>query len=378
MAAGAVALGALFVAGAVVQVPRTQDDLTARVESSLAAAGLVASADFAGQDGTLRCAEPLADPGQAVEVAANVWGVRAIELDVSCGVPGEPVATTATTVATTTLPPTTVAPATVPPTSVPSTRVPTTTEAASAAADVVTVALRDGVFTLDGAVANDFERLILIERASAALSPSNVVNSLDIDPQLATLPRPEFNEPFELIALMPTTLVSGTLGWNGSEVSLSGTYVSDGAREVLEAAAASSAVVATLASRWPATSEQGAELEAELNALVAAQPILFDRGSVNVSLSSLGTLQQVAGIAKRYSGLSVAVQGHTDSEGDPERNLTLSVQRAAAVRDALIILGVPAAELTSEGFGITQLIRDSNGNEVPDKSRRVVFGVILT
>ena len=137
-------------------------------------------------------------------------------------------------------------------------------------------------------------------------------------------------------------------------------------------------MVATLASRWPATSEQGAELEAELNALVAAQPILFDRGSVNVSLSSLGTLQQVAGIAKRYSGLSVAVQGHTDSEGDPERNLTLSVQRAAAVRDALIILGVPAAELTSEGFGITQLIRDSNGNEVPDKSRRVVFGVILT
>jgi OOP family OmpA-OmpF porin len=85
----------------------------------------------------------------------------------------------------------------------------------------------------------------------------------------------------------------------------------------------------------------------------------------------------VAGIAKRYGGLAIEVQGHTDSEGDPGRNLTLSEKRARAVLDALVAQGVPGADLTAKGFGETQLIVDQTGREIPDKSRRVVFGVTV-
>ena len=367
MLVGAAALGALFVVGAVVQVPLSQDDLANRVESKLAVAGSEVRAEFSGQDGTLRCTEELPDPGQALALAQSVWGVQRIDIDVSCGVPGA--VTTATTTPTTTPTTTSVPPPASPATTVPSTSVPTV------APDQFTLTLKDGVFTLGGTVASDLERFLLVDRANAALSPSNVVNSLTITEEVAAVPATQFTGVLDVLALMPANLASGALGWNGSEGTLTGSFVSDDGRDVLEAAAAEGGLLATVTPRVMATAEQAASLEAELNALVAAQPILFDKGSVDISLSSLGTVQQVAGIAKRFAGLSVEVQGHTDSEGDPGRNLTLSEQRAAAVRDTLVALGVPSGEITSKGFGVTQLIFDSNGNELPDKSRRVVFGV---
>ena len=372
---GAVAWGAVFVAGAVVQVPRTEADLATRVESVLADQGMVVRAEFSGQDGRLQCTAPLADLAEAVTFARNVWGVRVIEVDVSCGVVGVPTTTTSTSVPTsTTTVESTVATTTVPSTTSSSTTAPSTTSPV-AAPDVFTATLQDGTVILAGTVASDLERLALIDRARNALSASNVVSNLTVDTQVSRVPAAPFIGLLAVVALMPTNLVSGALGWNGDEVSLTGLYATEANRAAIGAAAVEQGVAATLSQRTRATAAQAAALEVELNALVAEQPILFEKGSVTISLSSLGTVQQVAGIAKRYGGLTIEVQGHTDSEGDPGRNLTLSEQRAAAVRDALISMGVPATDLTSTGFGITQLITDDNGNELPDKSRRVVFGV---
>lgn len=375
---GAAAVGAVFVVGAVVQVPRTHDDLASRVESELAAAGLDVRAEFSGQDGTLHCTAVLADPAQAAALARNVWGVRTIDVDASCGVLGETAAVASTTTPALTTAPTTtvVATTTLTPatTTAPTTDAPTTVPV-PVAPDQFTLALKDGVFTLDGTVASDLERFVLVDRANAALSPSNVVNNLTITDDTAVVPATQFAGLVDVMALMPANLASGALGWNGTDGTLTGSFVSDDGRDALEAAAAESGVVASLTPRATATAEQAASLEGELNALVAAQPILFDKGSVDISQSSLGTVQQVAGIAKRFGGVSIEVQGHTDSEGDPGRNLTLSEQRAASVRDTLVAMGVPSADITSKGFGMTQLILDSNGNELRDESRRVVFGV---
>ena len=65
------------------------------------------------------------------------------------------------------------------------------------------------------------------------------------------------------------------------------------------------------------------------------------------------------------------------SAGDAGRNLTLSEDRAAAVLDALVALGVPAADLTAAGFGETELILGPDGEEDPVASRRVVFAVVV-
>ena len=374
------ALATLFVVGAVVQVPRAEADLAARVQQELAAEGFRVAASFSGQDGTLRCVAPLADPADAERLAAAVWGVRAVTLDASCGDASVPVSIATTTTTTTVVPvpvPTTLA-ATTTTSAPPATTAPTTATTTSVAAAVqFTVRLVDGRFLLSGAVASDLERLALVQTARSATAATNVVDELVVDPQVPTVPSERFIAMVDLLPAMPINLVAASLGWNGSEVSLSGSYATDVARASFAASASAAGIQPSLAPRPTASGAQASMLEFELNALVAATPILFDKGSATISDASAATVQQVAGLAKRYAGLSIEVQGHTDSEGDPARNLTLSEQRAASVSDALVALGVPAADLTSKGFGVTQLITDDNGNEIPEQSRRVVFGVAL-
>jgi len=87
LAVGLIAAGALYSFGAPLYVNRIEDDLAARVPKELADAGFTGvTAEFDGQDGTLRCEQPLADPQQATELAYGVWGVHAITLDRSCRV----------------------------------------------------------------------------------------------------------------------------------------------------------------------------------------------------------------------------------------------------------------------------------------------------
>jgi len=104
---GAVALIALYAAGALVMVPWIGRDLGGRVIGEVQADG-VTRAVFKGQDGTLYCDQPLADPAAVLARAEGVRGVHAITLDASCGDPSVP-ATTTTVAPTTTEAPTTTA-----------------------------------------------------------------------------------------------------------------------------------------------------------------------------------------------------------------------------------------------------------------------------
>jgi len=373
---GAVALSVLFVVGGLVMVPAIQRDLQHAVNDALDAEGIVARADFRGQDATLRCVDQLDDPDAAHDVAAGVDGVRNVRLDVSCLVPAEigpegPVEgqrTTTTTVpaSSTSSAPTTTAAAT--------TTVATTTTAVDGPEAVVSVTLDSGRFTLDGTVGSAEQRAALEEAAAAAVGATNVLGALAVDTDLA-LDDADVSSIAAVIAAMPVPLVRGTVSWTGDDVAVTGVYVDNDAYEAFRDAAEGSATLADLRLRPDAAPADATAVQQELNELVAATPIVFGKGEVTVSPESAALLQQVAGIAKRFGGVVVEVQGHTDSEGDPGRNLTLSEQRAAAVAAELVRLGVPSDDVTSKGFGETQLVVDENGVEIPEQSRRVVFGV---
>lgn len=57
---------------------------------------------------------------------------------------------------------------------------------------------------------------------------------------------------------------------------------------------------------------------------------------------------------KENPTVEVAIHGHTDDIGDDNENLTLSENRANAVKDYLINEGVNSSRLTSQGFGETK------------------------
>ena len=66
----------------------------------------------------------------------------------------------------------------------------------------------------------------------------------------------------------------------------------------------------------------------------------------------------------------LALDGHTDKYGAEDYNITLSLNRANAVKDALVDEGVPADSIAKvQGWGKQQLIPDLTNRE----NRRVLI-----
>jgi outer membrane protein OmpA-like peptidoglycan-associated protein len=79
--------------------------------------------------------------------------------------------------------------------------------------------------------------------------------------------------------------------------------------------------------------------------------LLFDTGQTSIQSSAMVDLQSLAETLKSYPGARMEIEGHTDSVGDQATNLRLSEERANAVRDMLIRMGIGHQRLTARGAG---------------------------
>jgi outer membrane protein OmpA-like peptidoglycan-associated protein len=108
--------------------------------------------------------------------------------------------------------------------------------------------------------------------------------------------------------------------------------------------------------------------------------VLFDTARYTLKPGAREKLAKVSGIILGHPGLKIAVEGHTDSVGGDDYNMKLSDNRAGAVRDFLVAQGVPAASVTSQGFGKTMPVADNGTAAGRQQNRRVelvVSGEIL-
>jgi outer membrane protein OmpA-like peptidoglycan-associated protein len=78
--------------------------------------------------------------------------------------------------------------------------------------------------------------------------------------------------------------------------------------------------------------------------------VLFATDSADLESSAVGVLTQAATSINSTSG-TVHILGYTDSQGSPNYNLMLSVERAQSVADEFIILGVSRMRLEVSGMG---------------------------
>ena len=231
----------------------------------------------------------------------------------------------------------------------------------------------DGRIVLTGTVATEAQKQAMFDAAAQVVAAANIDNQIEVVADTAITDE-DIAALATLTAAMPPNLVIGETGFASGKLYAKGVYLNDATKATFEAAAAAAGATATLEARPTATTDDAAALKQELNDLVAAEPILFDPGRDTIKAESQATLDKVAAIANKYAGVAIAIQGHTDSQGGEAGNQTLSEQRAAAVLQALVQRNVDADQLTSVGFGETQLILE-NGVENATKSRRVVFDV---
>lgn len=105
---------------------------------------------------------------------------------------------------------------------------------------------------------------------------------------------------------------------------------------------------------------------------VALEGITFDTAKAVIKPESKAVLDQIGTLLKTDTALRLEIQGHTDNVGAPTANLTLSQQRAEAVKKYLVDThAVAAARLTTAGFGDTKPVADNTTDAGRAKNRRV-------
>ena len=111
--------------------------------------------------------------------------------------------------------------------------------------------------------------------------------------------------------------------------------------------------------------------------IMAFNKIYFAINSTEIDRKSGDTLDKLIAISRTCSGLSLAIEGHTDDQGTRESNITLSESRAASVKNYFVARGISPDILEAAGYGPD---RPADTNETPEgraNNRRIEFRVSI-
>ncbi|MCB0479101.1 MAG: OmpA family protein [Crocinitomicaceae bacterium] len=104
--------------------------------------------------------------------------------------------------------------------------------------------------------------------------------------------------------------------------------------------------------------------------------LFFDSGKSTLKKESFSELNRLAKVMKDNGSMKIEISGHTDSDGDEQKNLTLSQNRAKAVKDYLITKGVSTDNLKSVGFGEKNPKASNDTPEGKAMNRRVEMKIL--
>lgn len=109
------------------------------------------------------------------------------------------------------------------------------------------------------------------------------------------------------------------------------------------------------------------------DAKIIMHGIQFDVDKATLKPESMGSINQIYNLLKKEVSLKFEIDGHTDNTGVAAHNLTLSQQRADAVKAQLVKMGIEGSRLTTKGFGDTKPMSDNSTPEGKANNRRVEF-----
>jgi OOP family OmpA-OmpF porin len=99
--------------------------------------------------------------------------------------------------------------------------------------------------------------------------------------------------------------------------------------------------------------------------------INFDTNKATIKPESANIIDQIVALMKSQADLKLSIEGHTDSQGTPENNKTLSLNRAKAVIKAVSEGGISASRMSAVGWGQEKPVADNRTEEGRAKNRRV-------
>jgi outer membrane protein OmpA-like peptidoglycan-associated protein len=111
--------------------------------------------------------------------------------------------------------------------------------------------------------------------------------------------------------------------------------------------------------------------QTESGVVVTLGDVLFESGETSLRDEAMASLVEVVDLLQSEPDKDIRIEGHSDSTGDSETNLRISAQRANAVLDALVSLGVDPGRFTAGGMGEDFPIASNDTEEGRRQNRRV-------
>ncbi len=177
-----------------------------------------------------------------------------------------------------------------------------------------------------------------------------------------------------------------TTGADGNEAAA--VTVLSGGRVVLRGEVPDEAVHSALVAGTADLTGQGFEVVDELTVragapapsgrVIAEEPLLFPFDSNQLAGDAARSVDQLARLLQLRPQWRVTLVGNTDGTGDVVYNLTLSLRRAIAARNALVAAGVPPEAVTIRGDGPFAPVADNDTLEGRTRNRRIDMVIATT
>ena len=98
---------------------------------------------------------------------------------------------------------------------------------------------------------------------------------------------------------------------------------------------------------------------------------LYNTIKSNIDQSLVLVKHYLSLLLSQYPNVTITAEGHASSDGSSAYNQKLSEQRAAALKDHLVSIGVDANRIETIGYGETKPIEDNNTVSGRKNNRRV-------
>src|SRR3546814_6854594 len=100
-----------------------------------------------------------------------------------------------------------------------------------------------------------------------------------------------------------------------------------------------------------------------------ALSVNFDIDKATLRPDAKPVIAEIHALLDANPSLELSIEGHTDNTGDAAHNRSLSADRARAVADALVAMGVVPGRLQSQGFGQDRPRSEEHTSELPSLMR---------